>query len=55
MVGDEAEAASARIVIERKTAGADAELDALLDAEADELLDEMDAEERKAGLDPWKT
>ena len=42
-------------MIERKTAGADAELDALLDAEADELLDEMDAEERKAGLDPWKT
>lgn len=50
----EAEAASARIVIERG-GEADDELAAILDAEADELLEEMDAEERKAGFGPWKT
>lgn len=43
---DEAEAASARIVIERG-GKSDAELDAILDAEAGELLDELDARERK--------
>jgi len=44
---DEVEAASARIVIER---GGGEELEAILDAEADELLGELDARERKAGL-----
>lgn len=32
----------------------DADLEALLDGEADELLDELDARERKAGLSPPK-
>jgi hypothetical protein len=52
---DEAEAATARIVIERRPAEQDDELDAILDDEADEMLDEMDAEEQKAGFGPWKT
>lgn len=52
---DEAEAASARIVIERRPAEKDIELEAILDDEGDELLDEMDAEEQKAGFGPWKT
>lgn len=49
---DEAEAASARIVIER--GDRDAELEAILDAEADALLGELDERERKAGLEPPK-
>lgn len=52
---DEAEAAAARIVIERRPSGTDGELEAILDAESDEALDEMDTEERKAGFGPWKT
>jgi hypothetical protein len=52
---DEAEAAAARIVIERRPADQDDELDAILDEEADEMLGEMDAEEQKAGFGPWKT
>lgn len=52
---DEADAATARIVIERRPAEQDDELDALLDEEVDEMLDEMDAEEKKAGFGPWKT
>jgi len=32
----------------------DADLEALLDAEADELLDELDARERKTGVRPSK-
>lgn len=52
---DEAEAAAARIVIERRPSKTDDELEAILDEEADEMLDEMDAEEKKAGLGPWKT
>jgi hypothetical protein len=52
---DEAEAATARIVIERGPAKTDDELEAVLDEEADEMLDEMDAEEQKAGFGPWKT
>lgn len=46
---DEAEAASARIVVERRSGETDRELEAVLDAEADELLDEMDIEERRSG------
>jgi hypothetical protein len=34
--------------------GVDNDLEAILDADADELLDELDAEERKAGLGPPK-
>jgi hypothetical protein len=52
---DEAEAATARIVIERRPAEADGELEAILDEDADEMLDEMDAEEQKAGFGSWKT
>lgn len=52
---DEAEAAAARIVIERRPTEKDGELEAILDEEADEMLDEMDAEEQKAGFGPWKT
>lgn len=52
---DEADAATARIVIERRPAKKDDELDAILDEEADEMLDEMDAEEQKAGFGSWKT
>jgi hypothetical protein len=52
---DEAEAEAARIVIERRPIETDAGLEAILDAEAEEMLDEMDAEERKAGIKPWKT
>ena len=52
---DEAEAEAARIVIERRPVETDGELDAILDEEADEALDELDAEEQKAGLGPWKT
>lgn len=48
---DEAEAATARIVIERRPAEKDGELEAILDEDADE----MDAEEQKAGFGPWKT
>ena len=51
---DEAEAEAARIVIGRGARERDEELEAILDAEADELLDELDAEERKAGLGPAK-
>jgi hypothetical protein len=43
---DEIEAASARIVIERR----DGDLEELLDEEADELLGELDARERAAGI-----
>jgi len=52
---DEAEAAAARIVIERRPAETDGELEAILDEDADEMLDEMDAEEQKAGFRPRKT
>lgn len=52
---DETEAAAARIVIERRPAKADDELEAIFDEEADEMLDEIDAEEQKAGFGPWKT
>jgi|GEM_PF-2961798 len=52
---DEAEAATARIVIERRPAKADGELEAILDEDADEMLDELDAEEQKAGFGSWKT
>lgn len=52
---DEADAATARIVIERRPAEKDTELEAILDDEGDEILDEMDAEEQKAGFGPWKT
>ena len=51
---DEAEAEAARIVVERRPAKGDDELDAVLDEEAGEMLDEMDAEEQKAGFGPWK-
>ncbi|HET7485608.1 MAG TPA: hypothetical protein VFJ64_09565 [Solirubrobacterales bacterium] len=52
---DEAEAEAARIVIERRPVETDDELEAILDTESSEVLDEMDAEERKAGFGPWKT
>lgn len=52
---DEAEAEAARIVIERRPVETDDELEAILDTESNEVLDEMDAEERKAGFGPWKT
>jgi hypothetical protein len=52
---DEVEAATARIVIERRPAESDGELEAILDENADEMLDEMDAEEQKAGFGSWKT
>jgi hypothetical protein len=52
---DEAEAAAARIVIERQRAETDVELEGTLDEEAGEMLDEMDAEEQKAGFGLWKT
>ena len=52
---DEADAAAARIVIERRPAKADDELEAILDEEADDMLGEMEAEEQKAGFGPWKT
>lgn len=52
---DEAEAEAARIVIERRPVETDDELQAILDDEADEMLDELDTEEQKAGLGPWKT
>lgn len=47
---DEAEAEAARIVIERRPVETDDELEAILDEEADEMLDELDTEEQKAGL-----
>jgi hypothetical protein len=47
---DEVEAASARIVIEHGPGGRDADLEALLDEEADEQLGELDARESRAGL-----
>lgn len=52
---DEVEAEAARIVIERRPSETDHELEGILDAEANEALDEMEAEERKAGFGPWKT
>lgn len=52
---DEAEAEAARIVIERRPVETDDEIEAILDTESDEALDEMDTEERKAGFGPWKT
>ena len=52
---DEAEAAAARIVIERRSGTEDDGLEAMLDEEADEILDEMDAEEQKAGFGSWQT
>ena len=52
---DEAEAAAARIVIERRPTDTDGELEGVLDEEVDEAFNEMDAEERKAGFEPWKT
>jgi hypothetical protein len=52
---DEADAEAARIVIERRPAETDNELEAILDAEADETLDDLEAHERKAGFGPWKT
>lgn len=52
---DEAEAAAARIVIERRPAEKGDELEAVLDEEADEMLEEMAAEEKKAGFGSWKT
>lgn len=51
---EEAEAAVARIVIERRPAKKDDEFDTILDEEADEMLDEMDAEEQNAGFGPWR-
>lgn len=52
------EARSARIVVDDiEVAARDehADLEAMLDEETDELLGEMEAEERKAGFGPWHT
>jgi hypothetical protein len=46
---DAAEAVAARIVIEHRPAEASGELEAILDEDADEMLDEMDTEEQETG------
>lgn len=41
-------------LLARRPVEADDELEAILNEEADEMFDELDPEEQKAGLGPWK-
>jgi hypothetical protein len=41
-------------LLARRPVETDDELEAILNEEADEMFDELDPEEQKAGLGPWK-